>query len=124
MLPQGHQEQAALTASQEKRAGQAEEVAENRGADSGRLEAKLFVSRAELISQQAEDFLNLRGWQHRFDEMGECAGVHLQQKNKTKQKKSGGKTGKPEQMVRIILIFKIKFDILPFTENKMLAISL
>lgn len=60
VLPQSHQQQVAFTASQEKGAGQAEEVAEGGRAESGWLEAKLFVSRAQLISQKAEQFLNLR----------------------------------------------------------------
>lgn len=60
VLPQGPQEQAALATRQKKCAAQVEEVAEGPGADSEWLEAKLLVSGAELISQQAKEFLNLR----------------------------------------------------------------
>lgn len=89
VLPQSRQEQAALAASQEKRAGQPDEVFEGGGADSGRLKAELLVPMAELVSQQAEEFLDLGRRQHWFDKMGECPGVHLE------EGRGGGTKGKP-----------------------------
>lgn len=47
------------------------------------------MSRAELISKQAEEFLNLRWRQHWFDEVGECTRVHLEKK-KGKEGNSAG----------------------------------
>lgn len=70
-----------LAPGQEEAAGQAQEVVQRRGAESGRLESELLVSRgAELVAQQAEQFLDLRHRQHRFDVVGERTGVHLGQR--------------------------------------------
>lgn len=79
-LPQGRQQQAALAASQEEGARQAEEVVRGGPAHPGRLQAELLVPRAELVAQQAEEPLDLGLRQHRFDKMGEGAGVHLHPK--------------------------------------------
>lgn len=79
VLPQSRQQEVTLAASQEEGTRQAQEVARRgRRAGSGRLEAKLLLARrAGLVSQQAEQFLDLRHRQHRFDVVGEHTGVHL-----------------------------------------------
>lgn len=79
---------------QEKSTRQAEEVIERGRTDSGRLETKLLIPRrAELVSQQAEQFLNLWHRQHRFDIVGERTGVHLGHKREENNNKWGNKSG-------------------------------
>lgn len=79
VLFQSAVQQVTLAPGQEEAAGQAQEVVVH----SGRLESQLLVPRgAELVAQQAEQLLDLRHGQHRFDVVGECTGVHLEPKKR------------------------------------------
>lgn len=81
VLFQSSVQKVTLAPGQEEAAGQAQEVVQNGGVDSGRLESELLVPRgAELVAQQAKQLLDLWHREHRFDVVGERSGVHLGQR--------------------------------------------